>query len=56
MVEAHHASAELEGLAASIAELERCVELCRGVRSKLKPLCELLGEDLRPDGYTPDYV
>ena len=25
-------------------------------RSKLKPLCELLGEDLRPDGYTPDYV
>ena len=56
VVEAHHASAELEGLAASIAELERCVELCRGVRSKLKPLCELLGEDLRPDGFTPDYV
>ena len=39
-----HASAALPGLGSTLDDLDRAIELCRGLRDQLQPLLEMVHE------------
>ena len=42
VAEARHATAPLPRLDSTLAQLDRALELCRGLRAKLQPLAEMM--------------